>query len=174
MSCKGMGSPAASRGWGPQSEVVVLHGCWDMSKAENVADIFLSLFNEMHEKFTRKGEKITRPRIAAGQFFALTILHRKGPLSISELANELQISKQQTTPLICRLIDNNLAVRMADEHDRRIVRIEITTTGNATIEELGVELKQAFAGKLEVLQDTELDELEQIIRRTREILQKVK
>jgi DNA-binding MarR family transcriptional regulator len=145
-----------------------------MSKAENVADIFLSLFGEMHEKFTRPGEKITRPRLAAAQFFALSILHRKGPLSISELANELQISKQQTTPLICRLIDNNLAARMTDEHDRRIVRIKITETGNATIEELGAEIKQTFAAKLQVLPDTELDELGQMIRRVREILQKVK
>jgi DNA-binding MarR family transcriptional regulator len=145
-----------------------------MRKAEKVADVFLSLFGEMHEKFTRKGEKITRPRLAAGQFFALSMLHRKGPLSISELANELQISKQQTTPLICKLIENNLSVRKADEHDRRIVRIEITEAGNTMFEELGAEVRQAFAAKLGILPDKELDELGQMIRRIREILQKVK
>ncbi len=128
----------------------------------------------MHEKFTRPGEKIARLRLAPAQYYALSLLRRHGPVSISELANELKISKQQTTPLISRLIDNNLAARKTDEHDRRIVRIEITEAGRGLIEELWMEVKQVFAAKLEVLPDTELDELGRMIRRTREILQKVK
>jgi DNA-binding MarR family transcriptional regulator len=145
-----------------------------MSKAENVADIFLSLFGDMHEKFTRPGEKIARLRLAPGQYYVLSLLRRHGPVSISGLANEMKISKQQTTPLISRLIGHNLVARKTDEHDRRIVRIELTEAGRGLIEELWLEVKQVFAAKLEVLPDTELDELGRMIRRTHEILQKVK
>ena len=97
----------------------------------------------------------------------------RAPLPISELANELKISKQQITPLICKLIDSGLVVRKADEHDRRIVRIEITVAGRDTIQELVAEIKQAFVVKLEVLPDADLDELGQMIRRIREILEQV-
>jgi DNA-binding MarR family transcriptional regulator len=145
-----------------------------MNKAENVADIFLLLFGEMHDKFLRSGEKITRLWLSRAQFRALTHLRRQGPLPISELASELKISKQQTTPLICKLIDSGLVVRKADEHDRRIVRIEITEAGRDTVEELVAEIKQAFAAKLGVLPDADLDELEQMIRRIRKILEHVK
>lgn len=145
-----------------------------MNKAENVAGDFLLLFVDMHEKFTRPGEKIARLRIAPAQFHALSLLFRHGPLSTSELAGELKISKQQTTPLISRLIDNDLAARKMDERDRRIVRIEITEAGMKMIEELWLQVKQVFAAKLEVLPDQELDELEPLIRRAREILKKVK
>jgi DNA-binding MarR family transcriptional regulator len=145
-----------------------------MNKAENVTGIFLLLFGEMHNKFTRPGEKIARLRLAPAQFYALSLLCRQGSLTISELASELKISKQQTTPLICRLINSGLVVRKADEHDRRIVRVEITEAGKSTFEELGAEVKLVFAAKLEVLSDTDLDELDQMIRRIREILDHVK
>lgn len=134
---------------------------------------FLSLLSIMREKFFRPGEKITRPQLSHAQFHAISMLHQRGPLHISELANEMKISKQQTTPLICKLIQSGLVVRKTDEHDRRIVRLEITETGRSTFEELRLEIKQAFAAKLEVLPDMELDELDQMIRRIREILQGV-
>jgi DNA-binding MarR family transcriptional regulator len=145
-----------------------------MNKAENVAGIFLLLFGEMHDKFTRPGEKIARLRLAPAQFHALSCLYRQGPLSISELASELKISKQQTTPLICRLIDSGLVMRKADEHDRRIVRVEITGAGKSAFEELEAEVKRVFAAKLEVLPDTDLDELDRMIPRVRKILERVK
>ena len=75
----------------------------------------------------------------------------RAPCPISELANELKISKQQITPLICKLIDSGLVARKADEHDRRIVHIEITVAGRDTVQALVAEIKQAFVVKLEVL-----------------------
>ena len=86
----------------------------------------------------------------------------------------MKISKQQITPLICKLIDSGLVVREADEHDRRIVRIEITEAGRETVEDLMQEIKQVFIVKLEVLTDQDLDELGQMLRRIREILEQVK
>jgi DNA-binding MarR family transcriptional regulator len=145
-----------------------------MNRAEKTAESFLLLFGEMHDKFLRPGEKITRPCLSRVQFHAMSHLRRQGPLTISELAGDLQISKQQTTPLICRLIDSGLVARRADEHDRRIVRIEITGAGRDTVEELVAEIKQAFAAKLAVLPEADLDELGQMIRRIREILECVR
>jgi len=89
---------------------------------------------------------------------------------MSELASEMQISKQQLTPLIYKLIDYNLLVKKTDQNDRRIVRIEITESGRSTVEELWAAMKLALAEKLRVLPDMELDELEQMLKRIQEIL----
>lgn len=144
-----------------------------MSKPEGVAGDFLSLFGVMHEKFLRPGEKITRSRMSPAQFHALSILSRKGPLPMSELADELKISKQQSSPLIRKLIAGGQAARKADAHDRRVVRIEITAAGRGAVQELWAEVGRAFAVKLEALPEAELEELEQMIRRIREILQQI-
>lgn len=144
-----------------------------MNKLENVTDDFLLLLTYMHERFFRPVEKMTRPQFSHAQFQAISILYLKGPLPMSELAGEMKISKQQATPLIYKLIDNSLAVRKVDEHDRRIVRIEITETGRSIFEELRAEIKRAFVAKLGVLPDMELDELGQMLKKTRKILRSI-
>ncbi len=145
-----------------------------MSKLDHVANDFLTLFGVIHGKFLRPSEKITRPMLGPAQFHALSILCRKGPLPISELADELKISKQQSTPLICKLIGSGLAAKKVDGHDRRIVHIEITETGRGMFKMLWLEVKQALAAKLEALPETELEELDQLMKRICEILQGIK
>ena len=93
---------------------------------------------------------------------------------MTELAHEMQISKQQLTPLICKLINNGLLVRKADENDRRVVRIEITETGRSQIEELLPKIKLALIEMLETIPGAELEELEQMLKRIHEILKIVK
>lgn len=84
---------------------------------------------------------------------------------MSELADEMRISKQQLTPLINKLIDCKLLIRKTDTNDRRIVRLEVTGLGRNTVEELFNEAKLALIEKLRKLPGTELDELEQMLKR---------
>jgi len=93
---------------------------------------------------------------------------------MSELASEIRISKQQLTPLICKLIDNKLLLRKTDENDRRVVRLEVTELGWSTVKELFTEIKLQLAERLRVLPDVELDELEQMLKRILGILKSVK
>ncbi len=89
---------------------------------------------------------------------------------MSELAQEMHISKQQLTPLVYKLINNGLLIRKTDENDRRIVRIEITETGRSKVEEIIPEIKLVLMEKLKTIPKTELDELEQMLKRIHEIL----
>jgi len=144
-----------------------------MSKLENVTDSLLALLGYIRYKFFRPAEQITRARLSRGQFHAISILNSKGPLPMTELASEMKISKQQLTPLICKLIDADMVVRSTDDNDRRIVRIEMTEIGRTAFKELGAEIKQYFRDKLRALPEQDLEELEQILTRTREILKSV-
>ncbi|OPX85231.1 MAG: putative HTH-type transcriptional regulator YusO [Pelotomaculum sp. PtaB.Bin117] len=140
---------------------------------EQVADDLLALMACVRDKFIRPAELITRSRISHVQFFAISVLRRSGSLSMSELAGKMQISKQQLTPLVYKLIDNGLLIRKTDEKDRRIVRIEATETGRNMFDEILAEIKKDLIEKLETLPEMELNELEQTLKRTYEILKSI-
>ncbi len=93
---------------------------------------------------------------------------------MSELAQEMHISKQQLTPLVYKLINNGLLIRKTDENDRRIVRIEITETGRSKVEEILPEIRMALIEKLKTIPKAELDELGQMLKRIHEIIKNVK
>jgi DNA-binding MarR family transcriptional regulator len=135
-----------------------------------VADNLLALLAYMRDKFFRPFEQKTRSRLSHVQHFAVSLLSRKGPLSMSEMAHEMQISKQQLTPLVYKLIKQGLLVRKADGNDRRVVYIEVTEQGRKMVEELFAEIKLDLAERLKALSVTELDELEQLMKKIHEIL----
>jgi DNA-binding MarR family transcriptional regulator len=137
---------------------------------EDLANELLALLAYMRDKFLRPAEMITRSRLSPVQFYAVNVLRRKGSLSMSELAGEMQISKQQLTPLVYKLIDNGLLARTTDENDRRIVRIEITESGRIMCEELSAKIRLALINKLRTLPVEELDELGQMLEKIHAIL----
>ncbi len=92
---------------------------------------------------------------------------------MSELADEMRISKQQLTPLIRKLIECKMLSRKTDPDDRRIVRLEVTKIGRSTLEDLFNELKMALVEKLKELPVAELDELGQMLKRILDILKSV-
>lgn len=135
-----------------------------------MAGEFLALLAVMKANFFRPLEQITRSRLSHVQFNAVMLLNRKGSLSMSELSHEMQISKQQLTPLVYKLIEQGLLIRKADEYDRRVVRIEVTEKGRNTVDELIAEIRLDLEQKLKALTDAELDELQQMLKRVQEIL----
>lgn len=141
-----------------------------LSELKVLVDDFLVLMGHMRDNYLRPAEQITRMRLSPGQFHAVSILRARGPLPMRELAAIMRISKQQLTPLICKLIDAGLAERRIDQKDRRIQLIDITAKGRDTFETLKGEIKQAFTERLAVLPEEEIRELAQLVKRIHEIL----
>lgn len=140
---------------------------------EEVAGDFLVILEYMREKFFRPVDQITRSRLSPVQFCAMSILCRKGSLSMSELADVMRISKQQLTPLTRKLIDCKLLSKKTDSDDRRIVRLEVTEIGRSTLMDLFNEMKLALVERLKELPVSELDDLGQMLKRILGILKSV-
>lgn len=138
-----------------------------------MAGDFLALLAYMRDEFFRPFEQKTRSRLSHVQHFAVSTLYRKGSMSMSELACEMQISKQQLTPLVNKLIGQGLLAKKEDEKDRRIVRIEVTEQARKMVGELFVEIKLDLVAKLRALPGEELDELGQMLKKIQEILKHV-
>lgn len=145
-----------------------------MTELEKVVDDFMFLLNYMRQSYLRPAEQITRLKLSHAQFHAISFLALKGPLSMTELANKMAISKQQLTPLIYKLIEAGWVVRKTDENDRRIVLIDITEEGLKTYNGLKAEIKQKFIEKLSKLPENELEELDLMLQKIQIILKDVK
>lgn len=89
---------------------------------------------------------------------------------MSEIAAEMKISKQQLTPLIGKLIDNDMVSRRADSQDRRIILIDISEAGKEYYENLRLMIKRNITEKLQILPEDEVQELNELLLRLREIL----
>ena len=143
-----------------------------MEKNISAARSLLQLLPYMHEKFLNPMERDTPHRMSKLQLFAMMVLFRKGDKTMSELASIMQVSKQQLTPLVDRLFEQKLAERFSDSADRRVVRIEISQSGKTLIEDMMRQNLHTLAERLSVLPDEELVELDSIMLRIRELLEK--
>lgn len=144
-----------------------------MSLLEETTMEFFSLLSHIRDNYFRPAEQIARLRLAPGQFHALSILYRKGPLSMGELAAQMKISKQQLTPLISRLIEEKMVLRKKDESDRRVVLIQLSEQGESTFSDLKAKIKSSFQEKLGHLSSNELEELQQMLRRARALIESI-
>ena len=85
----------------------------------------------------------TRSRV----FLALSA----GPILVSDLARELDISRQATHKLLDSLQDDGLIERRVDQHDRRAQRVSFTQRGRELAAAAGrilPELEQELAGRI--------------------------
>ncbi len=65
--------------------------------------------------------------MSLGMYYCLqTLLYYKEGLTMSELARCNDMTKQQMTKLINRLVELGFVERIYDPHDRRIIRIQAT------------------------------------------------
>jgi DNA-binding MarR family transcriptional regulator len=97
--------------------------------------------------------------ISTGTHYVLATLEKEGPLTMTDISRKLIIPKPNVTPLVDKLIELGYVERLADEHDRRIVKVKITEKGIEVIEELRSQVSEHIKQKLSIFNDEELGEL---------------
>ena len=87
-------------------------------------------------KFSKRFERHFDFELSPLQMHLLLYTHISGPQSISELCLCNKISKQQLTPILHKLIDENYIVKETNPKDRRSYLINLTTEGKEYVETL--------------------------------------
>lgn len=112
----------------------------DEEKKQLAGNAFLDftiLFYTMTKCMYRHENQIRAHSLA---FQALLDLNRLPPdkpsMTMSELAEDLKITKQQLTKLVNDLEEKNLAARFHDRTNRRLVNVSITPEGQALLRQL--------------------------------------
>lgn len=86
----------------------------------------------------------------------LTILEIEGPLSMSRLAEELEVSLASVTGIISRMEGRRLVERRHDETDRRVVSVHPTRLGGEVFARLRRHRRAKLRKLLAQLSDDEL------------------
>jgi DNA-binding MarR family transcriptional regulator len=97
--------------------------------------------------------------ITQSQLSALSIVDRRGPLSLGELADIERVAPPSMTRIAARLEERGWVVRTVDSSDRRVARLAVTDAGRALLKEtrtrrdayLAIRLRGLSAEEREIL-----------------------
>ncbi|BAD41412.1 MarR family winged helix-turn-helix transcriptional regulator [Symbiobacterium thermophilum] len=105
------------------------------------------------------------PRMSMSQMIVLKALKARGPLQVTEVANELTVTLSAATGLVDRLVKAGFAERERDQRDRRVVWVRITPEGEQALEAAIQRRRAAFREMVKNLTEAELEQLCDILGR---------
>jgi len=122
-----------------------------MSETPNGYEDFFRVQNELHELFTRTLEvALNAEGITVPQAFTLKALKEQGETCrMSDLAAIRFHSPAAMTGIVDRLIHLELVQRKSDANDRRVILLELTGRGRATIAKIEKKAQSVMQGFFE-------------------------
>lgn len=89
----------------------------------------------------------------------LLVILAERPHNLSELAEKHAVSLPTMSNSISRLVERGLVTRVRAPHDRRVVRVELTTAGKAALELMRRSVEERLARSLVNLSPEQCDEV---------------
>lgn len=125
-----------------------------MSYTKNT-EMLYELIPLLDNKFVRPVAHQFRTVLTAMQTPVMHILIKKN-FTMTELSNEMLMSKQQMTPIIDKLVLEGFVQREYDNIDRRIIRISLTPSGLDMLEKIKEKALTILENKLKYLDQNDL------------------
>lgn len=137
--------------------------------SENLFSLIMQLNNKLFNS-----DKITKcSPLPPSHVKVIFYLMHNGSSSISDIASNLEISKPNMTPIIDKLIKEDLVCRKEDLQDRRIIRIELTKKAHEMVEYHQNKLKGILLDKISNLCDDDLSKMGDLIINLTSIIEKL-
>jgi len=116
-----------------------------------------------------------RGEISLSQFRMLSTIHKRGPISIGGIAQELILAQSTTSEMVTRLLKSGLATKTRGEFDNRVVTVELTDQGRQALKRRCKIVREAFRRLDDKLSPSERDvfmnalkQLDGLLRKTEE------
>jgi DNA-binding MarR family transcriptional regulator len=116
-------------------------------------------------------QRLVKLGISMTHLHALTMLQHHGPLTMSRLAEMLDVSLSNATGIVDRLEDRGFVERIRVKDDRRIVLVRPTPAADVVLEQLDVLRSDMLDEALARLDDDRLKVVEAGLRAFRDALQ---
>ncbi|SHJ34857.1 MarR family winged helix-turn-helix transcriptional regulator [Propionispora hippei] len=120
------------------------------------AETLFHLIPLLERNFVRPVMQQSSIPLSPAQMRVLVRLSDRKGITMTSLAKELVMSKQQMTPIVDKLVAENLVKREPDMEDRRIIHIVLTVAGYEMREKCKVETLAILQEKLSCLNDKDL------------------
>lgn len=137
---------------GPECQVLALDTMIKLTRATNTL-------------LARLARRATHGELTESQFGTLETLYHLGPMSQTEICSKLLKSSGNTTLVVDNLEKHGLVQRQRDEHDRRVIMVQLTEAGRALIADLFPTHATVVAEELAVLTPEEQRQLGDLCRK---------
>ena len=135
----------------------------------NVSQKFIETLILIHNNFYRQ----TKLPIPLNQFGALMVIFTEESVSITDISHILNISKQQMTTVIDKLVCNGMVQKAPDPHDRRRSVITLTPVGQKILDDQNERVRQLFNQHIQQLNEDETAQLSDSILTFNQLLEKM-
>lgn len=106
-----------------------------MSNTEELEKLFNTMV-QLGKLMAQRTQESQEDQVATSlQFSALSSISEE-KLTVTELANNLKLSKSSATQLVERLVQSKYVNRSQDQKDKRIIRLELTEEGTKQVKVL--------------------------------------
>ncbi len=134
----------------------------------------ISMTNQDAEKFLQSMFKLGRVMLKSShplkeveltplQLHTLGVIKSHTTPTMSQIAEEMNITLPTTTTLIDRLAESGVVTRIADKEDRRVTRIKLTPKGTRLLKLLFEQQAEHINKMFEVLPQEDVDHLQRIM-----------
>lgn len=137
--------------------------------AGKLTDLMPNFFRKLVKPINQQAKNVMSPM----QMHAMEALYSLKKCTMTELSNELKISKQQTTPIVDKLIRAGLVIREHDDIDRRNINIRLTPSGLSFMNDFKEEIFSTMKEKIRNLDDDDLICLENALNDFFKVIHKI-
>lgn len=130
---------------------------------------FVEIMVLLHNNFGRQ----TQVPLPLNQFGVLCTLMDTAGMTITDISRQLNISKQQMTNIIDKLVSAGFVSKAPDPKDRRRIVVTINDKGQKLLEDHMELFRQRFDHHAQNLTENERQELAQLLRRYYDLINKM-
>lgn len=136
-------------------------------KPAEVLRKFRLVFNEVKAHFQQVEKKAG---IGGAQLWALSVVHKHPGIGVNDLARALDIHQSTASNIVRTLVARNLLATDRTEPDRRLVQLQVTDTGKATLKRAPGPFTGVLPAALEQLEPEVLHRLDADLQLLIEVL----
>lgn len=108
-------------------------------------------------------QRLLRRGVSMSHLHVMSMLERHGALTMTRVAEALDVSLSNATGLIDRMEERGLVERIRDDADRRVVHVRLTDAGSAALADIEVFRDEALTRIIDELDDEQLASLAQTL-----------
>lgn len=145
----------------------------DTINLAKISDDLFKLVFKLNKKSFNQDEIVKGFSMPPSHVKVIFYLAHIGSSAISQIGQNLCISKSNMTPIIDKLMAEDLVNRYEDPNDRRILRIELTPKAHELFIAEKKKIRDKLLSKISILSDEDLNELSESISTLSRIIEKL-
>lgn len=138
--------------------------------SEQFVKNLLLVMPDWHSKLVRPFKETLHGEMSLETYYCMETLRKCETLTMTELAQQLKVPKQQATKLVDALYKHGFIERLNKKNDRRMIWLRLTPKAAAYLDEYYLKNKDFLRSLEEKLSEEELQKLNEAVRLLGEIL----